>query len=1046
MKRYLTIVIATASLLLQNAEAYEVVGGSLKSYTLPDDLYGEGAAGKYYTVSENKRYVLVNTYTDENKHQAKRIDLETNTTTLFPIPSSSEYLRLIKITNNGTKAAYKRVPGPYYGHQYYTYDSIADIEQMISLGPNDTTPDKQCYDGVVNNDMNRFLVFSFADNWFGTKSNGHVYYRNLETNTTHDIARNTAGTEPEFDTYPIGDSYHGYYSGYFKGYVERENGTYVTYESGASDIVSDDTNDKNDVFLFNISTGETKRISLNPDRTQRSSNTTLLGIVDNERVIMYTSGELYEYNIGSDTVKVLYSKSLSTILGVSKDGNRIFYRLYDGTARWKVLDVTSGLSIDVFRDSSYNSTLESEPILSVDGRTLFYRPTGKLFVHEIDDFEFIRQNAVDQTLPATIEQNLAQGSPLLVHFTLTQQSKITLSSAGSSADVDGTLYDGNGTKLSSVRDSDAGADDQLFIEKILPAGEYYLKAFLPYAVLANIKLDIDAQTYDTTQPWLVDLPRKVHVLYGNVLNFSITVKENSSSALFRNLQVSSDNLPEGIKLEKGSSQWRLVGTAKQDGSAEVSLLITDPVTSFSQNRTLTIEVDHYYADGFTDPVIIVSDEQTVTQSLKTGFTLHTPEGESNSVTPSCYIQKEDGTRLPLYIEKVPYVSDRWICYQNRSDDYLFASKIGTEDFISFAFTLSDDTVVYQKSAVQVDAYLYNDSNAYAVLESLSVDEGFNASPEYLVVNQTVFSGSTIPKRVYLGGKQGQWDFVYIRGGAWKLIAQGHETIVSLNDSIGTPKALAFTVSEENNFTAEQDIVHYIAQPESEFDLLVRKTAQTLINGNFIRVMSNRQPRWLIRECDYTSPLSQAEAAQLSQHPCISASDEYISTNQDYVAGVRGTTFKIRRKGNLTTTEVYEGIVDELYTDGNLTIETNQYSTSSGTVAALKSPALDPEEERYLKEHAIIDDDSNISTGTVTIATGEAELRYTLIGKTIQSGEGTLTQFSNVQEGNYTVHFFPLQGFYTPKEVQVEMSSISRSVELNISCMPINMMPVIYLLQ
>jgi|GEM_PF-4236262 len=1028
-------------------QAYEIVGGTYKTYSMPEDIYSEGNWERDYVVSDNKRFALIKTYTDEDKHRAKLMDMERNTTVLFPVDSSSNDLRLIKISNDGTKAAFRRVPGPYYGNQYYLYDSTTDIEEMISLGPNGEVPQSQSYYGYIDNAMKHFVLYSYADNWFGEKDNGHVYYRNLETNTTYNIAKSiNGGGEPDDDTYPKGSNGYNFKGDYFNGVATLGDTTYIAFVSSASDLVEGDTNGKEDVFVFNVATGENRRVSLDIDGNELSDASYLLGTTVENDIVYYTAGVVYAYHIGANTRSVLAVGSLGNILGMSADGRKIFYQIYDGTARWRILDTVTNLSIDVYRDSSVNSSLNSDPILSPDGKTVFYQQDGKLIRHEIDPFEFVKQNATEYTLPVSIDTNISRDTPVSVKFTLDKESKVIISTEGSSLETDGSLYDENGTKLSGILDADSGTDNQVRIERIVPAGTYYVKINAVTGAVGTLSLSMEARAYDAALPWFVDIPGKVTAVNGRILDMSLPVRANSDDVSFENLSISSSSLPEGFRLEKGSKVWRLIGRASGSGVQSVALHIADTAANFTQDHTLLIDTKHYYADGFTKPVIVVSDNDAVTKPISIGFTLHLPEGESG-VETECFVRTGEGEELPMYVLPVSSNPDRYICYQSRGDDSLFAWKIGHESYIGFRFKLSDGSVAEQKNAVKVDAYLRDETNAYAILESLTVDDGYAYAPEFVVVNQTVFSGSTIPKKIYLGGKQGMNDFVYMRGGAWKITSKGHEIMIELEDEIGTPKGLAFMVSQETDLANDPDVVEFIAQPHSKFDMLVRKVSRTLIEGNLWAAMSgNSDPKWLIRECDYTTPLSQAEAAEMSQHPCAHMSDaDYQYAAQDYSTAVRGTTFKISYEGNLSSMEVYEGEVDRLTVEGNISVTTNRRIVAS-EVMPLRESSLNGYQRAYLRKETIVQSDTNITVGEVTVNTDRAKLQYSLIGESVQLSEGTLTQFNDVAEGNYTLHFFPLQGFKVPEDIPVRINDENRTVELNVSVPYIGMPPVYYLLQ
>ncbi|HKI68432.1 MAG TPA: S-layer protein, partial [Verrucomicrobiae bacterium] len=112
---------------------------------------------------------------------------------------------------------------------------------------------------IVSSD-GRYVLFASAANNLTTMSNGapmpatlisslNVFVRDRASNTTTLVSVNLAGTGGgNGDSLPVGIS---------------TNGQYVLFESVASDLVADDTNNANDVFVRDLVNNTTTLVSAN---------------------------------------------------------------------------------------------------------------------------------------------------------------------------------------------------------------------------------------------------------------------------------------------------------------------------------------------------------------------------------------------------------------------------------------------------------------------------------------------------------------------------------------------------------------------------------------------------------------------------------------------------------------------------------------------------------------------------------------------------------------------------------------------------------------
>ncbi|MCZ7669549.1 MAG: hypothetical protein M5U34_21410 [Chloroflexi bacterium] len=67
------------------------------------------------------------------------------------------------------------------------------------------------------------------------------------------------------------------------------DGRYVTFDSDASNLVSDDTNNRSDVFVYDRQTGQTSRISITSDGTQGDNSSWSPSISADGRYVAFES-------------------------------------------------------------------------------------------------------------------------------------------------------------------------------------------------------------------------------------------------------------------------------------------------------------------------------------------------------------------------------------------------------------------------------------------------------------------------------------------------------------------------------------------------------------------------------------------------------------------------------------------------------------------------------------------------------------------------------------------------------------------------------------
>ncbi|MBI3994370.1 MAG: PD40 domain-containing protein, partial [Nitrospirae bacterium] len=123
----------------------------------------------------------------------------------------------------------------------------------------------------------RHVVFeSAASNLVPGDTNGQpdIFLYDLETRRIRRVSLDSAGRQAN------GDSFDPWVSA---------DGSAVVFASDADNLVPDDTNRKMDVFLRDLKTGKTVRISLTPEGGQRQGDSYSPSISDDGRVVTYTA-------------------------------------------------------------------------------------------------------------------------------------------------------------------------------------------------------------------------------------------------------------------------------------------------------------------------------------------------------------------------------------------------------------------------------------------------------------------------------------------------------------------------------------------------------------------------------------------------------------------------------------------------------------------------------------------------------------------------------------------------------------------------------------
>lgn len=213
-----------------------------------------------------------------------------------------------------------------------------------------------------------------------TNSLGDIFVYDRQTGGTSRVSVASDGTQGNGDSYWPSSS---------------DDGRYVAFVSGASNLVSDDMNDVEDIFVHDIQTGETIRASVASDGTQ-------------------ANGRSYVASISGDGQYVAFNSSATNLVpNHTNTGSTMF-----------VHDMQTGETtrVDVATDGTPGNRGAGEPSISSDGRYVaFYAYDTNLVPDDTNTCEFntepglcpdvfVHDRQTGETVRASVSSDGTQGN------------------------------------------------------------------------------------------------------------------------------------------------------------------------------------------------------------------------------------------------------------------------------------------------------------------------------------------------------------------------------------------------------------------------------------------------------------------------------------------------------------------------------------------------------------------------------------------------------------------------------------------------------------
>jgi Tol biopolymer transport system component len=230
----------------------------------------------------------------------------------------------------------------------------ADSTERVSVEGGGEQADDVSYTSAISAD-GRFVAFvSYATNLVGGDTNlaTDIFVHDRQTGVTERVSVDSAGSEA---------------TGYSDSPSISADGRFVAFESEATDLVADDTNEATDIFVHDRQTGVTERVSVDSAGTE-ATGTSLLA------------------SISADGRYVAFLSSATDLVPVDANGSNDIF-VHD-----RQTGVTERVSISSTAAQGNNDS--EDPAISADGRFVSFRSsatnlvpddtngTSDVFVHD----------------------------------------------------------------------------------------------------------------------------------------------------------------------------------------------------------------------------------------------------------------------------------------------------------------------------------------------------------------------------------------------------------------------------------------------------------------------------------------------------------------------------------------------------------------------------------------------------------------------------------------------------------------------------------------
>ncbi len=256
----------------------------------------------------------------------------------------------------------------------FVHDRQTGQTSRVSVASDGTESDGFSWDPSISAD-GRYVAFASnaTDLVNGdTNDTGDIFVHDRQTGQTSRVSIASDGTEA---------------NNYSNAHAISADGRYITFESEADNLVSDDTNNVYDIFVHDRQTGQTSRVSIASDGTQSSG------------------GQSWQPSISADGRYIAFDSSADNLVsGDTNNEDDIF--VHD-----QQTGQTSLVSVD--SDGVQGNDASFKPSISADGRYVaFQSHATNLISSDTNGFPdvFVYDRQTGQTTLISIASNGTQGN------------------------------------------------------------------------------------------------------------------------------------------------------------------------------------------------------------------------------------------------------------------------------------------------------------------------------------------------------------------------------------------------------------------------------------------------------------------------------------------------------------------------------------------------------------------------------------------------------------------------------------------------------------
>ena len=210
----------------------------------------------------------------------------------------------------------------HYASDVFVHDRQTGETTCVSVNSSGEQGNDESFNGFISGDGLLVAFESRATNLVDGDTNGmiDVFVHNNRTGETIRVSVDSAGNQADGNSNTPGFS---------------EDGRYLVFSSSATNLVSGDTNNARDVFVHDLQTGETKRVSVSSNGMQADHGAFIPAISGNGRYVVFGSDATNL--VGGDKLGLthVYVHDLqtgeTTRVSVNSDGSQMIGRSSDAS-------------------------------------------------------------------------------------------------------------------------------------------------------------------------------------------------------------------------------------------------------------------------------------------------------------------------------------------------------------------------------------------------------------------------------------------------------------------------------------------------------------------------------------------------------------------------------------------------------------------------------------------------------------------------------------------------------------------------------------------